>query len=286
MPPRKLGEDGQGGVAWSQAGRIAVGKPEAETLLARRCGANRHQRTVGRGRGHAARDGFLGQEPGGAAGGPAIGAHQHLVDTALRRACGCAAGLANDADRCRLTGRTRRTLHPGRSRRAGRPGLTHGTLRTRWPRIALRPRRSFAAACHACQHNNYSRHFDDAHGGSFLPIGPFVKLDNARTAFPLRMGQPWRGRHFQDCAVRGKRLDELAAAVPVSGAIDGEAAFATRRLKNRLNEKSTFADQAAGLSSRAASQCGHRDRGTGSFAAVTATKRFRVDGRVQRSGLP
>jgi len=197
MPPRKLGEDGQGGVAWSQAGRIAVGKPEAETLLARRCGANRHQRTVGRGRGHAARDGFLGQEPGGAAGGPAIGAHQHLVDTALRRACGCAAGLANDADRCRLTGRTRRTLHPGRSRRAGRPGLTHGTLRTRWPRIALRPRRSFAAACHACQHNNYSRHFDDAHGGSFLPTGLFVKLDNARRAFPLRVGQPRRGRHFR-----------------------------------------------------------------------------------------
>jgi non-canonical (house-cleaning) NTP pyrophosphatase len=48
-------------------------------------------------------------------------------------------------------------------------------------------------------------------------------------------------------AVRAKRLDEPATAVPVSGGLDGDAAFVTRRTKNRLNEKSTFADQAAGL---------------------------------------
>jgi hypothetical protein len=47
--------------------------------------------------------------------------------------------------------------------------------------------------------------------------------------------------------IRAKRLDEPATAVPVSGGLDGDAAFVTRRMKNRLNEKSTFADQAAGL---------------------------------------
>jgi hypothetical protein len=47
--------------------------------------------------------------------------------------------------------------------------------------------------------------------------------------------------------IRAARLDELATAVLVSGGLGGGAAFATYLTKNRLNEKSTFADQAAGL---------------------------------------
>jgi hypothetical protein len=41
--------------------------------------------------------------------------------------------------------------------------------------------------------------------------------------------------------IRAPRLDELATAVP------SLLPSATRRMKNRLNEKSTFAEQAVGL---------------------------------------
>jgi hypothetical protein len=153
--------------------------PGASTLLPRRCRAHRHQRAVGRP--NAARGGVFGQEPGGAAGGSAIGGHQHLVDIALRRACGCAAGLANDANRCRLTGRTGRAWWTRRPRRSG---VARGPWRTR---IARRPWRPvLAAPRHPCQQNNHSGYSDDTHGRP-LPIAVLVRQDNAHGALPLPM---------------------------------------------------------------------------------------------------
>jgi len=122
--------------------------------------------------------------------------------------------------------RSRRALHPGRPRLAGRPGLTYGTLRTRRPRIALRPRRpGFAAACHACQHDNDSRDFDDAHGRSFFADRSVRQARQSAARVSVANGSVTARTPFQDC-----RFEPNALTNRPRRCRSAEASTATRHL--------------------------------------------------------